>query len=263
MAIAVSQEILTPPTRKNDESTADWRARYRAAYLALIAELLALPGIMEADTHPWASDPNIVILRTSAATFAPGFQFAPDGNPSIRLINIVNDFLDSSRLEQGKITFDNQPFDVVPLIHQLLRQYDVTGSRRKLYLRVEPSPDPVPLVVGDADRTRQIITNLLGNAIRSTQKGGVSIKFSKRLGNLAIEVTDTGHGIPVESQHLLFHKFQQASHDILTRDSTHGTGLGLYISSLLAEGMEGELYLAHTEEGKGSTFVLELPIAKR
>jgi len=89
MAIAVSQEILTPPTRKNDESTADWRARYRAAYLALIAELLALPGIMEADTHPWASDPNIVILRTSAATFAPGFQFAPDGNP-IELVQSVN-----------------------------------------------------------------------------------------------------------------------------------------------------------------------------
>lgn len=176
---------------------------------------------------------------------------------SLRLIDIVNDFLDMSRLEQDKIVFKNEPFDIEKLVAEIVREYDVTGSRRKLKLEVVSKG--VPLVVADTARVRQILINLLSNAIRYTEKGGVTIGLEQSGQTVKLSVTDTGHGIPLEVQHLLFRKFQQATGSILTRDNTQSTGLGLYISKLLAEGVKGDLRLAWSEVGKGSTFVLELP----
>jgi signal transduction histidine kinase len=179
---------------------------------------------------------------------------------STRLISIVNDFLDMSRLEMGKFAFKTQPFDVGAMIQQVLREYDVTGSRRKLHLAFEPPHIASSAVLADPERSRQILVNLLGNAIKFTEHGGVTVTAIPKGKMMNISVTDTGKGIPIESQHLLFHKFQQASNNILTRDSTQSTGLGLYISRLLAENMGGRLYIEQTEVGKGSTFTLELPL---
>lgn len=179
---------------------------------------------------------------------------------SLRLIGIVNDFLDMSRLEQGKFIFTNTPIDMRALITDILREFDVTGSRRKLSLELE-TPTSNPLVLADKDRVRQIVINLIGNAVKYTEQGGVKIRLQPSDKTLQIIVSDTGQGIPLESQHLLFRKFQQASNNILTRDNTRSTGLGLYISQLLATGMRGSLYLAHSEVDKGSTFVFELPKA--
>jgi signal transduction histidine kinase len=120
----------------------------------------------------------------------------------------------------------------------------------------------LPLVHADPDRTRQIIINLVGNAIKFTDKGGVTIHLTTDKQVVKIAVSDTGKGMPLASHHLLFRKFQQASNNALTRDSTRGTGLGLYISQLMATGMHGKLYLESSEVGHGSTFTLELPVAK-
>jgi signal transduction histidine kinase len=182
---------------------------------------------------------------------------------STRLISIVNDFLDMSRLEQGKFVFKTQPFDVGSMVQQVLREYDVTGSRRKLYMKFEPTRKPLSAVLADPERSRQILINLLGNAVKFTEKGGITVTAEPKGRMMSISVTDTGKGIPVESQHLLFRKFQQASNSILTRDSTQSTGLGLYISKLLAENMGGRLYIERTEVGKGSTFTLELPLTDK
>ena len=180
---------------------------------------------------------------------------------STHLIDIVNDFLDMSRLEQGRARFKPVPCDVEELIKKTLREYDVTSSRRKLYLKFFLAKK-LPLVMVDPDRARQVIINLLGNALKFTEEGGVTIDAEVVGPNVKVTVTDTGQGIPEKTQHLLFHKFQQASDNILTRDDTQSTGLGLYISRMLAETMGGKLYLEHTEEDKGSTFAFELPIAK-
>ena len=181
---------------------------------------------------------------------------------SIRLITVVNDFLDTSRLEQGKIQFKTGAFDMVQLIRDTLREYDVTGSRRKLSLVLADPPADLPMVFADRDRTRQVLINLIGNAIKFTKAGGVTITLTTDKRTLKVQVTDTGKGIPVEQQHLLFHKFQQAADSILTRDDTRGTGLGLYISRLLAEGMSGKLEMIESVVGKGTTFVLELPVTR-
>jgi PAS domain S-box-containing protein len=182
---------------------------------------------------------------------------------SLRLIAIVNDFLDMSRLEQSRLVFKNVPLDITELVNQVLHEYDVTGSRRKLSLELEPSTQPVPEVYADSDRTRQILINLIGNSLKFTSRGGVKVRLTTKDTMLYISVIDTGRGIPVESEHLLFRKFQQATDSILTRDDTKGTGLGLYISKLLARGMHGDLYLEQTAVDKGSTFTLALPLASK
>ncbi len=178
---------------------------------------------------------------------------------SLRLIAIVNDFLDMSRLEMGKFVFDNKPLNIADLVRQILREYDVTSSHKELRLELAPVDGPDPWVRADADRIRQVLINLIGNAIKSTAKGSVIISLVPAGTNIHIKVTDTGIGIPVASQHLLFRKFQQASNNILTRDNTQSTGLGLYISRLLTAGMHGRLFLESSVVDQGSTFVLELP----
>jgi signal transduction histidine kinase len=177
---------------------------------------------------------------------------------SLRLIDIVNDFLDMSRLEQGKFVFKNEPFDIVPLLQQIVHEYTTVGDLHQLEIKFNPPPQASMNVVADKDRVNQIVVNLLSNALKFTAAGSVTLDITAQGEELKLAVTDTGNGIPEESRHLLFHKFQQASNNILTRDNTQSTGLGLYISKLLAEGMHGKLYLERSKVGHGSTFVLEL-----
>jgi len=109
---------------------------------------------------------------------------------------------------------------------------------------------------------------LIGNGVKFTQNGGVRVEIThnshpaSEQSYLKIWVKDTGMGISEKTQKLLFRKFQQAGENILTRDVTTGTGLGLYISKLLVEGMGGKIQLERTEKGKGSTFSFTVPVAK-
>jgi signal transduction histidine kinase/HAMP domain-containing protein len=180
---------------------------------------------------------------------------------SVRLIHIVNDFLDMSRLEQGKIQYKNVPFDIFKLCKEAVKEFDVTGSRKKIELRVDLPAKPLPLAYADEDRVRQIITNLLSNGIRFTSQGGVTISLEVLENHIKIYVIDTGEGIPPASQSLLFRKFQQAQSNILTRDASQSTGLGLYVSKIMARDMGGDIELEKSVVGKGSTFSLLLPIA--
>ena len=180
---------------------------------------------------------------------------------SIRLITIVNDFLDTSRLEQGKINFELTNFNVVDLIEDIMQEFKAGEVNPKLYIKLQVPKTKLPLIRADRDRLKQTIINLVGNAFKFTEKGGVTITVSVADLRLSIDVTDTGKGIPVESQSLLFRKFQQASNNILTRDSTRSTGLGLYISKLITEGMKGKIYMKSSQLGKGATFTIEMPVA--
>lgn len=180
---------------------------------------------------------------------------------SVRLIAIVNDFLSASRLEQGKMAFNVVPFDISKLVANVVEEYSRGAQVAGTNLHVaQPVPDAA-FAMADADRVRQIIVNLVSNALKFTSKGEVAVSIERLEATIRVRVTDTGAGIPVESQHLLFRKFQQATNNILTRDNTKGTGLGLYISQLMAENMKGRLFLERTELGKGSVFALDLPVA--
>lgn len=185
---------------------------------------------------------------------------------SNRLIEIVNDFLEVSRLEQGRISFRLGPVSVAKIAEKVVYDMGSTARKSKVHVKLGDGlshHDESPEVLVDAARLNQILYNLVGNAVKFTPHGTVTISAATSGDMLRITVTDTGRGIAPDMQPLLFHKFQQAGESILTRDSTKGTGLGLYISRLMARGMDGDLTLQSSEPGKGSTFLLTLPLATK
>jgi len=179
---------------------------------------------------------------------------------SVRLIEIVNDFLDTSRLEQGKMAFNLEMFDISEVIEGVTYEMSAMIKDKNVYLRADLTLHNLPHVYADKDRVKQIIYNLVGNALKFTEKGGITIYGKPEGTMLRVSVSDTGRGIPADKLALLFRKFQQAGNSLLTRDTTRGTGLGLYISKLLTEKMGGELSLDSSEVGKGTVFSFTLPL---
>jgi signal transduction histidine kinase len=121
----------------------------------------------------------------------------------------------------------------------------------------------LPLVWGDPDRVKQILYNMVGNAVKFApdKNGVVEIDAVAAENQIKVTIKDNGRGISDENKKFLFHKLQQAGDSILTRDTSRGTGLGLYISKIMSEAMGGQVALEATELGKGSTFSFTLPIA--
>ncbi|HSX01420.1 MAG TPA: ATP-binding protein, partial [Candidatus Saccharimonas sp.] len=119
----------------------------------------------------------------------------------------------------------------------------------------------LPEVYADQSKVHQVLFNLVDNAIKFTDQGGVTIKAKVEDGHLRFFVIDTGKGMSEEAQRLLFHKFQQGADDLLTRDNTQGTGLGLYISKLILERMGGSIKLEYSEAHNGTAFSCSLPLA--
>lgn len=180
---------------------------------------------------------------------------------SLRLIEIVNDFLDTSRLEQKHMKYETVAFNVVDVAKSVVKEYQVTGSRKKIHLEVlEPQPS-LALVKADQNRTKQVLINLVGNAMKFTSSGTVTISFKPELKFIKVLIKDNGQGMSVEAQKLLFHKFEQTGSTVLTRDSVRGTGLGLYISKLIIEQMGGSIHLESSKPGVGTTFSFSLPIS--
>ncbi len=183
---------------------------------------------------------------------------------SKRLIKIVNDYLDASRLEQGRVIFKEEAVDVKEIIIKVIGEVKEMLSEKGLSIELcdELKEATPPQVLGDKDRIEQVIYNLVGNAIKYTKKGGLKIRVEKEDEFLHIKFEDTGIGIAEDQRQLLFQKFQQVGEKSLDRKTSRGTGIGLYISKLLAEAMGGTLFLEKSEIGKGSTFAFSIPIAK-
>lgn len=181
---------------------------------------------------------------------------------SLRLIDIVNDFLDMSRLEQGKVTFAYESVALDEVIELVV--YEMHAILQEKHLSLEfnhKTLGDLPKVWADKNRLKQIIYNLIGNAAKFTEEGGIHIDVDREDAALKVKVTDTGRGISPDGQRLLFHKFQQAGNSLLTRDTARGTGLGLYISKMMVESMGGRITLEHSKEGEGSCFSFTIPIA--
>jgi signal transduction histidine kinase len=181
---------------------------------------------------------------------------------STRLIDIVNDFLDVSRLEQGKTTFDFTEVALDEVMETVI--YEMRAMLHEKHLALDynrKTLGELPKVWADKNRLKQVVYNLVGNAAKFTDQGGITLAADQAGQMVKVTVTDTGRGISPEGQRLLFHKFQQAGESLLTRDTTRGTGLGLYISKMLIESMGGRIALESSVEGKGSVFSFTVPLA--
>nr|WP_307727819.1 PAS domain S-box protein [Massilia sp. TS11] len=178
------------------------------------------------------------------------------------LLTIVNDILDFSKIEAGKLDIEDIPFDPARLAHACVRAMQLRAQQKGLRLALELGSGLPPAVKGDPGRLRQVLLNLLGNAIKFTEQGEVVLtvavgRVQAHRVDLHFAVRDTGIGIPADKQRLIFEAFAQA--DGSTTRQYGGTGLGLTISRRLVILMQGEL-LVDSEPGRGSTFYFTLPL---
>ncbi|QJR38119.1 hybrid sensor histidine kinase/response regulator [Gemmatimonas groenlandica] len=192
------------------------------------------------------------------------------------LLNLITDILDLSKIESGTVTVVAEEVALQNLMEAVARPFRHEADNRKLVLDVEVadevSTDSLPNIVTDAKRLQQVLKNLLSNAFKFTEQGAVRLSvapvtsgwstdhpvLSRASGVMAFSVSDTGIGIPLEKQRIIFEAFQQA--DAGTSRKYGGTGLGLAISRELAALLGGEIQLRSTV-GVGSTFTLFLPLA--
>ena len=178
------------------------------------------------------------------------------------LLVIINDILDFSKIESGKLELENHPFDLAALVEESVDCVGLPASEKGLELHWHIAPDLPPGFTGDAARIRQILVNLLSNAVRFTAKGDVSVNVERAENEggdhfVLFSVWDTGIGIPADKIDRLFQSFSQV--DASTTRKFGGTGLGLAISRKLAEMMGGRIWV-ESEEGKGSGFHVAVPL---
>ncbi|WP_292168186.1 response regulator, partial [Mesorhizobium sp.] len=171
------------------------------------------------------------------------------------LLTIINDILDFSKIDAGQLVLDPAPFNLAEAIEDVATLVSTRAKEKDLELIVRVQPGLDSQFVGDVGRIRQIVTNLLGNAVKFTDEGHVLVDVTgERVPTgtkLTISVTDTGIGIPEDKLKAVFEKFNQV--DTSSTRRHEGTGLGLAITSRLVELMSGEIGV-ESDEGKGSTF---------
>jgi CheY-like chemotaxis protein/signal transduction histidine kinase len=186
------------------------------------------------------------------------------------LLNLISDILDLSKIESGTVTVDAQEVLLSNLVEATARPFRHEADNRQLAFDVEVDPNLGRTITTDSKRLQQVLKNLLSNAFKFTEHGSVRLKVTAAVGGwspdhtllnqsavVAFEVSDSGIGIPLEKQRIIFEAFQQA--DASTSRKYGGTGLGLAISRELANLLGGEIQLRSTP-GKGSTFTLYVPI---
>jgi PAS domain S-box-containing protein len=175
------------------------------------------------------------------------------------LLTVINDILDFSKIEAGKLDLDPVPFHLPDAVGDALKTLALRAHSKGLELTCDVRPDVPELAVGDAGRIRQVLTNLVGNAIKFTDRGEVGVRvervsFEGGRHRLRFTVSDTGIGIPADKLEAVFKPFEQA--DGSTTRKYGGTGLGLTISTRLVELMGGRIW-AESEVGRGSRFHFE------
>jgi GAF domain-containing protein/anti-sigma regulatory factor (Ser/Thr protein kinase) len=172
------------------------------------------------------------------------------------LLGLINDVLDLSKIEAGQLTLSLTDYSMKDVVHNVYGAVEPLASEKKLNFKIEVAPD-LPPAHGDERRLTQVLLNLVGNSIKFTDEGSVTIKTSLTDGMFSVAVVDTGPGISEEDQKKLFQEFQQA--DSSTTKKKGGTGLGLAISKRIIE-MHGGRISLESRVGEGSTFTFMVPV---
>jgi PAS domain S-box-containing protein len=180
---------------------------------------------------------------------------------SIHLINLVNDLLNVSRIDQGRTEITKTAFDISQVTREVIENLQLSAKEKKLFLNFTLTDTSIPKVNGDRSKTIDVLTNLISNAIKYTHTGGITVTQSLHEGQVITRIEDTGIGISPENQKLLFRKYQQVG---LSRNQplSKSTGLGLYIAKKFALLMGGDVMLEKSEPEKGSVFSFSLPVGQ-
>ncbi|MBM9596161.1 hybrid sensor histidine kinase/response regulator [Roseitranquillus sediminis] len=252
--VNVTREITDAKRRERElaaaKAAAEAAAEAKSTFLATMSHEIRTPlnGII--------GTADLLRTRLRDAPEAPYVEMILESGEA--LLMIVNDVLEATRLEAGHADILEEPFDLPQLVRSTLGVMAPVAAAKGLTL-VDATTGALPrLVRGDAGRLRQILLNLIGNALKFTETGGVTLRLDAQAdGTVAFEVQDTGIGIAPERLQAIFETFTQADAHVARRFG--GTGLGLSISRKLAEAMGGEIGVSSTP-GRGSTFTLRLPM---
>jgi PAS domain S-box-containing protein len=176
------------------------------------------------------------------------------------LLTLINDVLDIARIEAGRVQLENNPFDLGAMVRDVTDMMRMRAEESGLQLQTDQSSHFPRYIVGDEARMRQILINLVGNAIKFTRQGGITLRLGtkkNKVAHLLIEVEDSGTGISPEEQEHIFEPFVQLGEDNISK----GTGLGLTITRQIVQMMGGSINLESTP-GKGSLFMIDLPLSE-
>jgi PAS domain S-box-containing protein len=178
-----------------------------------------------------------------------------------KMINLINDLLNVTRIEEGRYLYKPAMTDLVEVVTSLIDSYEEEAAKKKISLSLKPIKVKLPKVSLDTEKIRLAFQNLVENAIRYTAAGGkvtVSVKYDKK--EIVVCVRDTGVGVPNDQKHRVFTKFFRGANVI--KMETEGSGLGLFITKNVVEAHGGKVWF-ESEEGKGSAFYLSIPVFKK
>jgi signal transduction histidine kinase/ActR/RegA family two-component response regulator len=239
------QKLIIEEQKKKVEQS----EKYKQQFLANMSHEIRTPmhaisgmtKILERNPHPKQQDVYLKAITTS----------------SDNLVVILNDVLDLSKIEAGKLEIENISMNLELILENVIQILKFKAEEKGLVLSYRISTHVPVFAMGDPTRLNQILINLVGNAIKFTDKGKVELLVQLKNNQLHFQVKDTGIGIPVNKQNTIFGAFEQAT--VSTNRYYGGTGLGLSISKQLVELQNGKIGVQSTE-GVGSTFFFELPL---
>jgi len=177
-----------------------------------------------------------------------------------RMIGLINDLLDVTRIEEGRYLFKPTLADIETLVQFVVNSYKEEIKKREIKFEFKKPAEKLPLILIDVEKIRLAIQNLLDNAVRYSRPGGevtISLEYDKK--EIELSIKDSGVGIPKDQQARVFTKFFRAAN--VMRMETEGTGLGLFIAKNIIEAHGGKIWF-ESEEGKGSNFYFTLPVEK-
>jgi len=177
-----------------------------------------------------------------------------------RLGDLIEDLLNVSRIEQGRLKIDLNEISAQPIIEETVKEMGIQAKEKNLNLNFEALENTSDLIASDKDKLKQVLINIIGNSIKYTNEGSVDIKISNKENNLIINIKDTGIGMSAKEREHLFEKFYRVKNK-KTQDVV-GTGLGLWITKQIIEIMKGSISV-DSIEGVGTQVTIEFPLIKK
>ncbi len=251
IAVALDKALLYEQVKiANEQLKALDKAR--AEFISIASHQLRTPpstikwylnSVLAGDFGPLSEELKAALQRTNVTNEAQ--------------ISTIDDLLNASRIERGKLEFFFEKNDLKPVVAALVEQLQPLAQMKKMNIVYRPPSEALPEIMMDKEKVRQIINNMIDNAIKYSKQGDIVVELKKDAEHLIVSVTDQGKGIAPEDVAKLFQKYSRG-HDSVTHAT--GLGLGMYVAKVIVEQHHGKIWVESPGVGKGSTFLFSLPI---